>query len=67
MFDEFACEVQTEGQDVFIVVDGERIAKRPIRTIDVAMNWVVLVPGWVVRDADRGRSIEVTYEGATIH
>jgi hypothetical protein len=67
MFDEFACEVRKEGQEVFIVVDGEKIAKRCLRTIDVAVNWIVLVPGWVVRDAGGGRTIEVIYEGATIH
>jgi hypothetical protein len=67
MFDDFACKVQKEGQEVFIVVDGEKIAKRGVHTIDVAVNWIVLVPGWIVRDADRGRTIEVVYEGATIH
>jgi hypothetical protein len=67
MFDEPACEVHNEGHDLFILVDGVKIAKRRIHTVDVAMNWIVLEPGWVVRDAERGRAIEVLYEGATIH
>jgi hypothetical protein len=67
MFDKPACEVSKEGPNFFILVDGEKIAKRGVHTVDVAMNWIVLEPGWVVRDADGGCAIEVFYEGATMH
>jgi hypothetical protein len=67
MFDEPVCELQHEGQDVFILVDGVKIARRGICTADLGMNWIVLEPGWVVRDTDRGHAIEVLYEGATMH
>jgi hypothetical protein len=67
MFDKPACEVSKESPNFFILVDGEKIAKRGVHTVDVAMNWIVLEPGWVVRDADGGCAIEVFYEGATMH
>jgi hypothetical protein len=67
MFDETACEVHHEGDEVFLLVDGVKIAKRGMDAVDVAMNWIVLEPGWVVRDANRGLEIEIKYEGATVH
>jgi hypothetical protein len=31
------------------------------------MTWIVLEPGWIVRDVQSGEAIEVRYEGARIH
>jgi hypothetical protein len=32
-----------------------------------AMTWIMLEPGWIVRDVDQGNAIEVRFEGARIH
>jgi hypothetical protein len=67
MFDEPACEIQNEGQDVFVVVDGVKIAKRGTPYTALANTWIVIEPGWTVREVRRGKTLEVTYVGAAIH
>jgi hypothetical protein len=67
MDDERMSGLHHEGQDVFIVVDGVKIAKRKTRASSSATNWIMLEPGWVIRDVERGGAIEITFEGATIH
>jgi len=32
-----------------------------------AVTWVMLQPGWIVRDVQSGNAIEVRYEGARIY
>ncbi|MET0709151.1 MAG: hypothetical protein ABWY64_17850 [Tardiphaga sp.] len=58
-------EIERDGHDMFVNVDGLRIAKRRGR------EWISLEPGWSVADcfeADRWM-IEVSFEGGcvTIH
>jgi hypothetical protein len=67
MDEEHTCELRNEGQDVFVIVDGVKIAKRTALACAYAGIWIVLEPGWVVRDAQRGQGVEVMYEGARIH
>jgi len=31
------------------------------------MKWIMLEPGWIVRDIHEGQAIEVGFEGARIH
>ena len=66
MNDKHVCELHNDGQDVFIVVDGVRIAKRRSQASGSAINWIMLEPGWIIRDVERSNAIEVRYEGATI-
>jgi len=67
MDEEHTCEVRNEGQDIFVLVDGVRVAKRTALASAYAGIWIVLEPGWVVRDIQNGQGIEVMFEGARIH
>jgi hypothetical protein len=61
------CELHNDGEDVFVLVDGVKIARRGRPHTAQAMTWVMLEPGWMVRDVQSGNAIEVRYEGARIH
>jgi hypothetical protein len=66
--DEPVCELhKDDNEDVFVLVGGVKIAKRGLPNTPHAMTWIILEPGWIVRDVDRGNAIEVRFEGATIH
>jgi hypothetical protein len=67
MSDELTCEIQNDGQDVFVIVNGVRIAKRSNHAVAMHGHWIMLEPGWNVRDIRQGKAIEVRYEGASIH
>jgi hypothetical protein len=51
MDEEHTCELLDEGQGIFVIVNGVKIAKRTALASAYAGIWVVLEPGWVVRDA----------------
>jgi hypothetical protein len=61
------CELHNDGQDIFVLVDGVKIARRGRPDTTQAMSWVMLEPGWLVRDVQSGNAIEVRFEGARIH
>jgi hypothetical protein len=65
--DEPICELHNDGENTFVVVDGVKVAKRGRPDTAHAMTWIMLEPGWIVRDVDRGNAIEVRFEGARIH
>jgi archaellum component FlaG (FlaF/FlaG flagellin family) len=67
MSDKPTLELHNDGRDIFVIVDGVRIAKRAIPVTALAMTWIMLEPGWVIRDIRQGNAIEVRYEGARIH
>jgi len=67
MSDEPTLELHNDGEDLFVVVDGVKIAKRAAPPTALAMTWIMLEPGWVVLDIHKGNAIEVRYEGASIH
>jgi hypothetical protein len=67
MNDDPVCEIHNDGEDVFVLVDGVKIARRGRPDTAQAMTWVMLEPGWMVRDVQSGNAIEVRYEGARIH
>jgi hypothetical protein len=56
-----------ENNDVFVLVDGMKIAKRGLPDTPHAETWIMLEPGWTVRDVNGGKAIEVSYERAPIH
>jgi hypothetical protein len=62
--DDPVCELQDDGEDVFVLVNGVKIARRGRPDTAQAMTWIVLEPGWTVRDVQSGNAIEVRYEGA---
>jgi len=62
-------EVFCNGEDIFIVVDGIRIAKRGHPGTSQAKTWISLEPGYSVRDNvySSGTSwIEIEREGVRL-
>jgi len=47
-------EMESDGRDIFIVIDGVRVAKRGRLGTPEASTWVTLVSGWGIRDAADG-------------
>jgi hypothetical protein len=50
--------VVSKGNELFIIVDGKKIAKRERGS----KAWVPLVPGWEVREAEDSSEFEVTFQ-----
>jgi hypothetical protein len=66
IMDEPICELHQDGENTFVLVDGVKIAKRGRRDTAHAMTWIMLEPGWIVRDVHEGKA-KVRFEGARIH
>ena len=63
-----ACEIYKDGNgDVFVLVGGRKIAKRGLPDTPQADTWIMLEPGWFVRNVKGGKAIEVRYERARMH
>ena len=58
-----AVEMDSDGTDLFIIVDGVKIAKRGLPDTPQAKTWVSLEPGWKVLDGRGGGTMAVTYNG----
>ena len=56
------CRIESDGEDIFIVADGLKIAKRGHPGSPQAKTWVSLEPGYIVRDGVDGASIEIEYK-----
>jgi hypothetical protein len=55
-----------DGIELYVLVDGRRIAKRGQPGTSQAGTWISLEPGWeVVSSLDR-RTISISYNGVTI-
>jgi hypothetical protein len=64
---EMECQMVSDDKgDVFIVVDGVKIARRGYPGTPQALTWVSLEPGWTVLDAKKGREIVVEYNGVRV-
>jgi hypothetical protein len=57
-------EIEGDGRDVFVIVNGMRIAKRGDSDGPQAKTWVSLEPGWTV--LDRQDQIEVNRDGVRV-
>lgn len=57
--------IEGDGNDIFVVLDGLRIAKRGHSGTLQAKTWVSIEPGWTVRDGPG--YIEVEHEGVRVH
>jgi hypothetical protein len=53
-----------DGADVFIVVDGVKIARRGYPNTPQAQTWVSLEPGWEVCGLE---TIEIRRRGVLVH
>jgi hypothetical protein len=67
MSEDPVCELHDDGEHVFVIVDGQKIARRGSSGSAKPGTWIMLEPGWTVRNLRNGKTIEVTYEAATIH
>ena len=52
-------ELQQEGDWLFAIIEGKKIAKRKRGT----KSWETLIPGWEVREQEDSSSFEVTFRG----
>jgi hypothetical protein len=53
-------EMTSDGTDIFVAVDGVKVAKRGRPGTPQAGTWVSLEPGWSVLDHNYPEAIEVT-------
>ena len=53
--------------DMFVVVDGVRIARRGYPGTSQAGTWVSLEPGWEVVDDGRRNTIAIKHNGVSVH
>jgi hypothetical protein len=60
------CKIVSEGNDLFIVLDGIKIAKRGHPGTPHARTWISLEPGWVVRNTDGFEEMIIEYNGVRI-
>lgn len=51
--------IESEGRDIFVVVDGKKIAKRGQHE----NAWIPLEPGYVVMNSTGGNAIDIEYDG----
>ena len=50
-----------------LLIDGMKIAERGLPGTAQADTWIMLKPGWMVRDVKGGTAIQVSYEHAWMH
>jgi hypothetical protein len=56
---EASCEIHSdENGDVFVLVGGVKIAKRGCPARRMPNTWIMLEPGWMVRDVKGGTAID---------
>ena len=51
--------IESEGSDIFVVVDGKKIARRGQHE----KAWIPLEPGYVVMNSTGGDAIDIEYDG----
>jgi hypothetical protein len=56
-----------DGKDLFICVDGVKVAKRGTPGTPHAGTWISLEPGWAVHSSADHSEITVTHEGMRVH
>lgn len=59
-------EIVSDGQDMFAVADGVRIAKRGRPGTPEAGTWVTLVAGWTVTGSPEDDEM-ITHDGGRVH
>jgi hypothetical protein len=56
--------IESDGSDIFVVIDGVRIAKRGHPGTPQARTWVSLEPGWHVEGLEE---LTITRDGVSLH
>jgi hypothetical protein len=54
------CKIESDGTDVFVVLNGVKIAKRGYPGTPQSKTWIPLEPGYTVLDCSNG-AIEVVF------
>lgn len=57
-------EMVSDGEDIFVVVNGVRVAKRGRPDTPQARAWISLEPGWRVDGTDR---LRISYDPPAAH
>ena len=60
-------KVSKDGKDLFVVVNGVRIAKRGYPYTPHAGTWVSIEPGWEVLDGENLESILIKHNDISVH
>ena len=60
-------EIKEIGDEVFVLVDGVKIAMRGTPDSVHASSWIAIEPGWTVLEFDDGDTLQISYNGVTIH
>jgi hypothetical protein len=60
-------EIKEIGDELFVMVDGVKIAMRAKRGTGRGGSWIAIEPGWSVLELDDGDALQVSYNGAAIH
>jgi hypothetical protein len=55
--------VEFDGKDIFVIVDGVKIAKRGHPGTPEAGTWISLRPGWAVTTTDDYDHIGIWHDG----
>jgi hypothetical protein len=60
-------KLKATGQDIFVFVNGLKIAKRGYPDTPQAGTWVSLEPGWQVLSSPDRSDVIVSHNGARVH
>ena len=61
------CWAIRTDEDLFIVYEGVKIARRGYDGAPDEGTWVSLQPGWEVRDVEDLEALEIHYDGDRMH
>jgi hypothetical protein len=58
--------IESDGEDMYVVADGVRVARRGRPGTLQAGTWIMLEPGWTVTGINPG-PIEISHETPIVH
>ena len=61
------CQLIHDGEDIFVIWDGIKIAKRGKPGTPQAKTWISLEPGYEVQSPSDHSRIEVIHNGVKVH
>ena len=59
--------IKRDGTELFVIVDGQKIAKRGKFDSPEAGTWISLEPGWEVLSSPNGEELVVCLDGVRVH
>jgi hypothetical protein len=60
-------EIMCDGRDLFVLLDGVKIAKRGEPGSALAAQWISIEPGYRVLDGADGSEIVIQHHGVALH